>query len=107
MLPFCSSGHAGSDICHIVAEMLEIIGSMQVHLTTRELECLHWVTGGKNCRDMGTIMGITEQTARWYLKSARSKLNCVTSAQAAVKAMKLGLMQRYDASQAATLSVAK
>jgi DNA-binding CsgD family transcriptional regulator len=97
MVRLHSSSHVGSDICHIAAEMIETIGWMQTRLTSRELECLHWVTGGKNCRDMGTIMGITEQTARWYLKSARSKLDCVTSAQAAIKAIKLGLMQKYDA----------
>ena len=97
MVRLHSSSHVGSDICHIAAEMIETIGWMQTRLTTREIECLHWVTGGKNCRDMGTIMGITEQTARWYLKSARSKLDCVTSAQAAIKAIKLGLMQKYEA----------
>jgi DNA-binding CsgD family transcriptional regulator len=38
------------------------------------------------------ILNISSHTARDYLKSARFKLDCVTSAQAVSKAVKLGLL---------------
>jgi DNA-binding CsgD family transcriptional regulator len=39
------------------------------------------------------ILGISFHTARDYLKSARHKLDSVTSAQAVSKAVKLGLLK--------------
>jgi LuxR family transcriptional regulator, quorum-sensing system regulator CinR len=69
-----------------------VFGEDQPHLTQRELECLHWVSLGKDAGDIAEILDISPHTARDYLKSARFKLDSVTSAQAVVKAVKLGLL---------------
>jgi DNA-binding CsgD family transcriptional regulator len=70
----------------------EVFGEDQPHLTERELECLRWVAQGKDAGAIATILDISPHTARDYLKSARFKLDCVSSAQAVSKAVKMGLL---------------
>jgi DNA-binding CsgD family transcriptional regulator len=70
----------------------EVFGDDRPNLTTRELECLRWIARGKASNEIAVILHISPHTARDYLKSARYKLDCVTSAQAASKALNLGLM---------------
>jgi LuxR family transcriptional regulator, quorum-sensing system regulator CinR len=70
----------------------EVFGDDRPHLTTRELECLRWIALGKDSSEIAIILNISPHTAREYLKSARFKLDCVTSAQAVSKAAKLGLL---------------
>jgi DNA-binding CsgD family transcriptional regulator len=70
----------------------EVFGEDRPHLTMRELECLRWVACGKDTSEIAVILNISPHTARFYLKSARYKLDCVTSAQAIGKAVKLGLL---------------
>jgi DNA-binding CsgD family transcriptional regulator len=70
----------------------EVFGEDQPRLTTRELECLRWLARGKDTGDIAVILNISPHTARDYLKSVRFKLDCVTSAQAVSKAVKLGLL---------------
>ena len=69
----------------------EVFGEDRPHLTTRELECLRWVARGKTSTEIAVILKISPHTARDFLKSARHKLDCVTSAQAVSKAAALGL----------------
>jgi LuxR family transcriptional regulator, quorum-sensing system regulator CinR len=68
------------------------LGESDLHLTARELECLRWVALGKSAGEIAGILNISPHTARDYLKSSRYKLDCVTSAQAVSKAVKLGLI---------------
>jgi LuxR family transcriptional regulator, quorum-sensing system regulator CinR len=70
----------------------DVFGEDQPHLTERELECLRWVAQGKDAGAIATILDISPHTARDYLKSARFKLDCVSSAQAVSKAVKMGLL---------------
>lgn len=70
----------------------DVFGEDHPHLTDRELECLRWVAQGKDAGAIATILAISPHTARDYLKSARFKLDCVSSAQAVSKAVKLGLL---------------
>ena len=70
----------------------ELFGEDRPHLTVRELECLRWIARGKDTSDIAIILNISAHTARDYLKSARYKLDSVTSAQAVSKAVKLGLL---------------
>jgi len=72
--------------------LVEIFGANRPYLTTRELECLRWFALGKPTTEIAIILNISPHTARDYLKSVRYKLNCVTSAQAVSKAIKLGLL---------------
>jgi len=61
-------------------------------LSARERECLSWVARGKDHKDIALILGISEHTARSYLKSGRLKLGCATISSAAVQAMKFRLI---------------
>jgi LuxR family transcriptional regulator, quorum-sensing system regulator CinR len=70
----------------------EMFGEDRPHLTTRELECLRWIARGKNTSEIAVILNISPYTVRDFLKSARHKLDCVTSAQAVNKAVKSGLL---------------
>ena len=70
----------------------EVFGEDRPHLSGRELECLRWIARGKDSGEIAIILDISAHTARDYLKSARYKLDSVTSAQAVTKAVKLGLL---------------
>jgi LuxR family transcriptional regulator, quorum-sensing system regulator CinR len=70
----------------------EVFGEDRPHLTPRERECLRWIARGKDTSAIAVILDISPHTARYYLKSARYKLDSVTSAQAVSKAIKLGLL---------------
>jgi DNA-binding CsgD family transcriptional regulator len=70
----------------------EAFGEDRPRLSTRELECLRWIASGKDATEIAVILNISPHTARDYLKSARYKLDCVTSAQAANKAVQIGLL---------------
>lgn len=61
-------------------------------LSPRELECLHWTALGKGYKEIALILGISEHTARSYLKSARLKLGCATISAAATRALQLRLI---------------
>jgi LuxR family transcriptional regulator, quorum-sensing system regulator CinR len=82
------------DIAHRLHRRVisEVFGEDRPHLTNRELECLRWVARGKDTSEIAVILNISPHTARYYLKSARYKLDCVTSAQTVSKAVKLGLL---------------
>jgi DNA-binding CsgD family transcriptional regulator len=70
----------------------DLFGENRPHLTPRELECLRWVALGKGAPEIAAILHISRHTARDYLKSVHYKMDCVTSAQAVTKAVKLGLL---------------
>lgn len=61
-------------------------------LGPRELECLTWAAQGKDSRTIALLLGISDHTARNYLKSARFKLDCANIAQAVTKAIKLRII---------------
>jgi DNA-binding CsgD family transcriptional regulator len=48
---------------------------------------------GKDAGEVATILGLSTHTARDYLKSARHKLDAVSSAQAVTTAVRLGLLK--------------
>lgn len=70
----------------------DLFGEDRPHLTPRELECLRWIALGKDTTEIAAILHISPHTTRDYLKSVHYKLDCVTSAQAVTKAVKLGLL---------------
>ena len=72
--------------------IIELFGENRSNLTTRELESLRWVARGKDANEIAIILNISPHTVRDYLKSVHYKLDCVTSAQAVSKAVKLGLL---------------
>jgi len=70
----------------------EILGEDNPHLSAREVECLQWTALGKDAGEIADILQLSSHTVRDYLKSARFKLDSVTSAQAVTKAVKIGLV---------------
>jgi len=61
-------------------------------LTSRELDCLHWVAIGKTSWEIGVITGIKERTINFHIGRACQKLG-VSRRQAAVAlAVQAGLL---------------
>lgn len=62
------------------------------YLSTREKECIFWVSRGKSSFDIGAILGISENTVNFHIKNAMNKLSCSSRTVAVVKALKLGII---------------
>ncbi|MBO6894896.1 MAG: autoinducer binding domain-containing protein [Roseibium sp.] len=60
-------------------------------LAPREVNCLRWCAFGKTAEEIGIIEGISVHTARDYLRSAMSKLDSRSQAQAVARGLKYGL----------------
>lgn len=69
--------------------------SIEINITQREMQCLYWASQGKTVFETSIIMGISKNTVRAYIESARHSLNCVSITQAASKAIQLNLMPIY------------
>jgi DNA-binding CsgD family transcriptional regulator len=63
-----------------------------VKLTEREREVLLWVQQGKNSREVGGILGISNKTVRNHVQNVLAKLGAGNRAQAVAKAMRLNLL---------------
>ncbi|WP_308720877.1 autoinducer binding domain-containing protein [Komagataeibacter xylinus] len=61
-------------------------------MTGRERECLLWVAQGKDTAEIGTILSISDNTAKYHLKNVMQKLGCHNRVQAVVRAIQLGLI---------------
>lgn len=62
-------------------------------LSARELEALRWTLEGKTAWEIGRILSIAEDTAARHAFNATQKLGCANKHHAAVKALRLGLIQ--------------
>lgn len=61
-------------------------------LTNRELEVLKWVVAGKTNQEIGATLGISEKTVEKHLESIFKKLGVASRVEAAVLAVKQGLV---------------
>ncbi len=61
-------------------------------LSFREIEILQWTAAGKSQQDIGDILSISHRTVEVHLRSARQKLNALTTAQAVGRAIVLGFV---------------
>ncbi|KQS98145.1 MULTISPECIES: helix-turn-helix transcriptional regulator [unclassified Rhizobium] len=61
-------------------------------LTHRETEVLSWAAAGKSYWEIGTILGISERTVRFFMTNARRKLNVVSNSQAVAQAVRRDLI---------------
>lgn len=87
----CTAGDDGDAVVTVVL-LLESSEEGPPRLTRRELECLRWTLLGKTAWEVGTILGIAEQTAARHLHHASRKLGCVSKHQAALRAVHLQLI---------------
>ncbi len=63
-----------------------------ISLTQREVECLEWSARGKTAWETACILSRSERTVIFHLQNAMRKLDVRSKQQAAVKAVKLGLI---------------
>ncbi len=66
--------------------------SAGIHLTSRELECLHWAAEGKTGWEIGKLLGITERTVVFHVENAARKLGVFGRRQAVARAIALQLI---------------
>jgi DNA-binding CsgD family transcriptional regulator len=62
-------------------------------LSAREREILQWVAVGKSQQDIGDILSISHRTVEVHLRSARTKLGALSTAQAIGRAVGLGIVK--------------
>ncbi|WP_127523929.1 helix-turn-helix transcriptional regulator [Mesorhizobium sp. Z1-4] len=61
-------------------------------ISSREIDCLHWAARGKSNREIGDILGVSENTVRFHLKNAFRKLDVTSRSQAVSEALRAGLI---------------
>ena len=61
-------------------------------LSDREREVLQWTAAGKSQQDIGDILSISFRTVEVHLRSARSKLSALTTAQAVGRGISMGFI---------------
>lgn len=61
-------------------------------LSARETEILQWVAAGKSQQDVADILSISNRTVEVHLRSSRTKLAALTTAQAKGRAIGLGFI---------------
>jgi DNA-binding NarL/FixJ family response regulator len=93
-----AAGHAYVQ-CDVVAPLLDQlagrardVGAPTV-LTERELQVLRLVAAGRPSKRIGTELGISETTVKTHLKDIFARLHVANRAEAASKALRLGLIQ--------------
>jgi DNA-binding CsgD family transcriptional regulator len=62
------------------------------NLSHREGEVLAWLAEGKSDWEIGNILVISEKTVNFHVENAKRKLCCGNRIQAAVRAVRLGLI---------------
>lgn len=61
-----------------------------LHISDRERECLIWIARGKTDWEIGTILGISVETVRQYVKHARATYDVVSRSQLVARALLAG-----------------
>jgi DNA-binding CsgD family transcriptional regulator len=88
------SGEASLLILHLrerLSVFLERPGALP-GLTPCQMEALRWVSAGKTNSEIAVIMGMSDHTVSWHLRQAMSRLQVHTRAQAAARAIQLGIL---------------
>jgi LuxR family transcriptional regulator, quorum-sensing system regulator BjaR1 len=65
-------------------------------LTNREWEVVKWVSAGKSNWDIGTILNISERTARAHVTNAARKLGVTNRTALAVEAVRLSVFSTHQ-----------
>jgi LuxR family transcriptional regulator, quorum-sensing system regulator CviR len=61
-------------------------------ITAREREILDWIKWGKNTWDISILLGISERTVKFHVKSIMRKLDALSRAQAVAVAIQTGII---------------
>lgn len=62
-------------------------------LTGREKEVIQWTADGKTAWEIAKILQISERTVNFHANNAKSKFNVATKSQAAIEALRRGIIQ--------------
>ena len=75
----------------------EVLGGLVVsqRLSKREKEIIKWTAAGKTHQDISDILNISHRTVEVHLRSIRTKLNALTTAQAVGRAVSMGICHPY------------
>jgi DNA-binding CsgD family transcriptional regulator len=77
---------------HLHDHVMQINMLMQPPLSAREKEILQWTAAGKSQQDIADILSISNRTVEVHLRSTRSKLSTLTTAQAVGRAIGMRLI---------------
>ena len=80
---------------HIPAELAARLADRmsRAHLSTRELDVLRLLVGGKRNREIASVLDITEGTVKLHVSSILGKLGVVDRTEAVTVALQRGLVQ--------------
>ena len=80
---------------HIPAEVATRLADRmsRAHLSTRELDVLRLVVGGKRNREIASVLDITEGTVKLHVSSILGKLGVVDRTEAVTVALQRGIVQ--------------
>ena len=74
------------------AHILDAQRGIKTCLSSREVECLTWASKGKTSWEIGRVLGISEHTAIFHLRNAKTKLGTANRQQAVARSVQLGLV---------------
>jgi DNA-binding NarL/FixJ family response regulator len=80
---------------HITPEVAALLadGMSRSHLSTRELDVLRLLVGGKRNREIASILDITEGTVKLHVSSILAKLAVADRTEAVTVALQRGIVQ--------------
>lgn len=76
-----------------IAHLLETRTGVDIALSEREAEVLHWIGRSKSNGDIGTILNVSAATVDTYVRRLFQKLGVNDRIAAAVKGIRLGLIR--------------
>lgn len=79
-------------IAHIVLGRLNVPGEAQTELTKRELEILRLIAEGRSNRQIAQDLGISLSTVKTHVEELLAKLSASDRTQAAIRALRQGLL---------------
>jgi DNA-binding NarL/FixJ family response regulator len=69
--------------------------SHHAQLTTREVEVLELIAQGMRNREVGKVLGITEETIKVHVRNIMDKLDAQDRTEAVTKALRRGIIHLY------------
>lgn len=86
--------NGGSYYCEAVRDALASAADSSVHPTSRELEVLCQIAGGKTTKEIAAALFVSENTIEAHRKALFSKLHAVNVADLIVKAIDKGYLKK-------------
>lgn len=91
-LLFAVADGAGAEGRRRALLLLSGAGVGDADMTPRELDCLRWLTAGCGTKEIARRMNVAEATVVFHIRNCCRKLNTNSRIVAAVRAVRLGLV---------------